>query len=222
MTEGDGSMAQSNNKNVQVRLKLSTLKPDGCVTLASVVAQKAPKSAIYGSNPAVKDAADKAVKSGAELGAAATDMQDAELKLAAAKSALGTAQGKFTRDMLCFKSVAEANCETAAELNDLGFNQRSPKAAPGPLTAPDSIVAKAGKEKGSMLVHARGAGRASAYVAEISVDPVGPGTWQTIPGSGARRTLTGYVSGGKYWVRFRSVRANEESAWSEAVSAVAR
>jgi hypothetical protein len=115
---------------------------------------------------------------------------------------------------------------TDAELNELGFNlgfnQRPPKAAAAALTVPDSIVLKAGKEQGSMTAQCKRGGRSSACVAEISVDPVGPGTWQTIPGSGARRMLSGYVSGACYWVRFRAVRANEESAWSAPVAGAAR
>jgi len=207
---------------IQVKLNLSALDIDGRIALSSMLAKAAPQSAVYGSNPFLKGAADKAVQRGDDLQAAATAAHNAEMKLSAAKAAVVVAEARFDRDVLCLKSAAEATCTTEAELNDLGFNRRQPKAAPEPLTAPESIVAKMGKDKGTMVVQAKRVGRVSTYVAEISPDPIGPATWQSIPGTGVRRTLSGYQSGAQYWVRFRSVRANEESAWSDPVPVVAR
>ena len=207
---------------IQVKLNLSDLGIDGRVTLSSVLAKAAPQSALYGSNPFVKDAANKAIQSGADLEAAVTEVHNAELKLAAARAAIVTAGAQFDKDVLCLKSAAEANCKSEGELNDLGFNRRPPKAAPEPLSAPEAIVTRMGKEKGTMVVQAKRVGRVTTYAAEISADPIGPSTWQPIPGTGARRTLSGYQSGAQYWVRFRAVRASEESAWSNPASVIAR
>jgi hypothetical protein len=210
-------------KNLKVDLNLSELSIDGRVARTSLIEDAAPQSAMYAANPAVKDAADKTINSGKALKLTAAAVQNAELKVTMAKADLAEAELQLEKDMLCFKSVAEANCKTEAELNELGFNRRAPKAAPAPLTPPDSILAKPGKEKGSMIVQAKRAGRSfGGYIAEISAEPVGPGTWQLIPGTGARRVLSGHVSGAQYWVRFRAVSATEQSAWSAAVPAVAR
>jgi hypothetical protein len=216
-------MARAHKVNVlRVDLKLSGLGIGERLTLASLVATVAPQSSVYGANPAVQSAVDKAIQSGVALEETVTDMRNMEMKLAAAKATVAATQAQFDKDMLCLKSVVEANCKTEVELNGVGFNRRAPKAAPGALVAPVSIVFKPGKEKGSMVATARRVGRVSTYAAEISANPVGPDTWQPIPGVGARRTLTGYVSGGTYWLRFRSVRATAESAWSDPVAAVAR
>jgi hypothetical protein len=216
-------MAQAQKAKVlQIKLNPSMLNTGDRIKLASVLTQMTPKSAVYASTPALKEVADKTLASGAAVQAAAIDVNDAELTLAAARSVLAATQTEFDKDVLCFKSVAEHSCKTEDEINGLGFNRRGPKAAPAALTPPDSIVVKEGKEKGSMVVHVQRAGRGGAFKAEISPDPVGPGTWQSIPGTGGRRMLTGYVSGASYWIRFRSVRANEESAWSNPVVAVAR
>jgi hypothetical protein len=215
-------MAQLHKVNgIQVELKLSTLSIEDRVSQAAVLAKMAPQSALYAANAAVKDTADTVIQGGVALQGAATEVQNLEMMLAAAKSVLMAVGTQYDKKMLCFKSALEANCNTDAELNALGFNRRRPKAAAA-LTAPDAIVLKPGKEQGSMIAQAKRVGRSFTYVAEISADPVGSGTWQTIPGSGARRTLSGYVSGACYWVRFRSVRANEESAWSAPAAGAAR
>jgi hypothetical protein len=206
---------------IQVNLGLSRLGIDGRKKLLSVIAQAAPQSGLYSADPVLKDAADKVIESGAGLEAAEKTLNGAEQSAVTAKSGLVAAQELFDKDLLFFKSAAETKCKTEKELNDLGFNRRS-RAASVPLSAPEAIVAKPGKEKGSMIVRAKRVGSISTYAAEISADPIGPSTWQAIPGSGGRRMLAGYVSGARYWVRFKALRANEESPWSEAVSTVAR
>jgi hypothetical protein len=207
---------------IQVELKLSELGTSGRVELSTQLTNAAPQSAIYGSNAFVKDAVDKVIQSGADLEAAVAAAQNAEVKLAVAKTTIVTAQAQFDKDLLCLKSAAEAKCGSEEELKELGFNRKPPKAAPAALAAPELIITKMGKVKGSMMIHAKRVGRISTYIAEISPDPIGPGSWQPIPGTGVRRTLTGYQSGAHYWVRFRAVSAKEESAWSEPAIAVAR
>jgi hypothetical protein len=216
-------MAQAHKvDDIQVNLKLSELDTAGKVALASLIAGSAPKSDIYADNPFVKDAADKVIKCGADLEAATKEADSAEMKANSAKAAVAVNEARFDKAALCFKTAAEASCTTEVELNDLGFNRRPPKAAPLALTAPTAIVTRMGKEKGTMVVQAKRVGRIATYLAEISPDPIGPGSWQQIPGTGTRRTLSGYQSGAHYWVRFRTVRANEESAWSEPAMAIAR
>jgi len=50
----------------------------------------------------------------------------------------------------------------------------------------------------------------SKFGAQVSVDPIGPTTWQDLASTGKRRTVTGHPSGTLVWVRFRTVRGQAQ------------
>jgi hypothetical protein len=52
-----------------------------------------------------------------------------------------------------------------------------------------------------------------SFAAEVSTDPIGAATWQTLPGSGKQRRLSGYALGTRLWVRFAAVRYGQQGPW---------
>jgi hypothetical protein len=51
----------------------------------------------------------------------------------------------------------------------------------------------------------------------MSTDPIGAATWQTLPGTGKQRRLSGYASGTRLWVRFAAVRYGVQGPWCNPV-----
>jgi hypothetical protein len=63
-------------------------------------------------------------------------------------------------------------------------------------------------------VSVQGKGPLGNFVAQVSTDPIGPATWQPLPGNGKQRTLSGYATGTKLWVQFAQVRWGLQGPWS--------
>ena len=86
---------------------------------------------------------------------------------------------------------------------------------------PGPLVAIPGKVQGRARAAIAAPGKLpGSFAAEVSTDPVGAATWQTLPaGSGKQRRLSGYASGTKLWVRFAAVRYGVQGPWCTPVLA---
>ena len=89
-------------------------------------------------------------------------------------------------------------------------------APPSPVT----VTTASGNVIGGAIAHCKAHRGIKIYRLEISAD--GGNTWTEVPGTYARRKITGLVSGTKYLVRFATVRGNQQSAWSLPVPVIAR
>ncbi len=114
-----------------------------------------------------------------------------------------------------FKTAVENNATSAQDVTGMGLTLlsvlKSSKTVP---PAPGLILVYPGKVHGKARVVVDGKGYLGTFVAQVSPDPPGAGTWLYLPGTGKQRLLSGYASGTKLWVQFAQVRWGLQSAWS--------
>jgi hypothetical protein len=121
----------------------------------------------------------------------------------------------FDLELDTFKTLAENNAASAEDVTGLGLAiltvSRSSRTPPDP---PAALIVKIGRAHGRARVAVQGKGRLGNFVAQVSPDPIAPGSWSPLPGNGKERTLSGYPTGTKLWVQFAAVRWGLQSAWS--------
>jgi hypothetical protein len=216
------TMSNANHRGpLQILLNVSKMDTGSRIQLAALIAQFAPQSAVYAANPLLKEAVDAVLQAGVTLDAASKDTDAQKQAYLASIVIRDTVQGQFDAHAAVLKASAQNVCKTEQDIQSLGLHRRPAKAAPAPLVPPKVIIAQPGKEKGSISVHALRMPGLTKYVAEICDGPT-PGNFQPLPGTTARRTLVGYVSGQQYWIRYATERGVTRSAWSEPVPVVAR
>jgi hypothetical protein len=144
-----------------------------------------------------------------------------EAKLAADKAALTTLRATYDRDYNLFIDVAEHDAKNEQDLQAMNLKPLPTKATMTTLSTPELInivPPKKGHGYSTASVHETGKTR-HRYVAQSSIDPYGPATWQLLPGTGKTRRLTG-APGTKVWVRFALVHRQQQSDWSAPVLVV--
>jgi hypothetical protein len=138
---------------------------------------------------------------------------EAQLKNSAAVRDLS--RDVLDREIDTFKTLAENNATSEADLTGLGFELLNPsKGSKTQPDAPAAVMVKIGRAHGKARVAVQGKGDLGNFVAQVSTDPIGPATWQMLPGNGKQRTLSGYPTGTKLWVQFAQVRWGLQSPWS--------
>jgi hypothetical protein len=206
---------------MQVKLNLAELGITGRLALIAIIAKFAPQSALYASNAEVKSAVDGVIGHGPTLGASA---DDAEAKRKAATTSVVAREVEVAAtdaDIDVFRAVAEKVCKTEADLHSLGVSRRA-RVTGVPVQVPEHVLASpAKKARGGIFAHAQRIAGLTKYICAISLDPVTPTSWQVLPGTAARRTITGLESGKTYWVRFATERGSSRSDWSIAVQCIA-
>ena len=95
---------------------------------------------------------------------------------------------------------------------------RGPAVIPVP---PETVTAIPAKKVKGILAHAVKIPGLYKYYCSISTDPTSTGTYTTLNGTAARRTITGLVSGQGYWIKYCTERGSVRSAWSNPVYCVA-
>ena len=210
-------------KAVRIEAAFSTMSNADIIDTAAQIGKTALKSAKY-KIVAVKSAVDAVVEDGVELAAAAADATAKQQAADVAKLARDTLRQKANRDAGLLVKAAETNCTTDAEVHSLGLSPRAQNtnSSAGPPPAPTQVTVASGDVVGGASVHCKSVKGVTVYRVEVSPDPMGPNTFVEVPGTYARRKLTGLVSGGKYWVRVACVRGNRQGEWSTPVMVIAR
>jgi len=187
------------------------------VNLAGAVGVAAPISALYNQHPAVKAALDAFIAAGVSLGGATTVVRDLEQKLGVAKETVDLSRTLFGQASTVARTTVETTATTLEEVASVGLTGRFGRAPAKAIAPPTGVAIHLGKKHGQFRASAVYTGRAK-YGAQVSTDPVGPATWQDLPGSGKERTVMGHPSGTLVWVRFRTLGKNSASEWCTPVA----
>jgi hypothetical protein len=107
----------------------------------------------------------------------------------------------------------ESLATTVEQATALGVVGRIGKPTSAPLAAPEGVIVTLGRKHGQFRVSAKSSIRGERFGAQVSIEPIGPATWQDVPGTGKARLITGHATGSLVWVRFRAVRGQEQSDW---------
>ncbi len=114
-----------------------------------------------------------------------------------------------------FRTLVENNATNAGDVTSMGLALLTlATASRTPPDPPAALLVRLGKVHGKARVVVDGKGYLGTFAAEVSTDPIGAGTWSSLPGTGKQRKLAGYASGTKLWVHFAAVRFGMQSAWS--------
>ena len=217
----DGHLPDTFTPEINIS-KLTRAQKTGLVAL---IEQFAPNSALYTANASLKAATDDLIVKAADL---STKNQDATTKQQAfftAVTARGTSEVAVDNALEVFKSNAKTYCKSEQDLKNLGVSRKLPKKEKGPpaaLVAPATVTGKPGKALGSIDTQAKRIAGLSKYILAISVSPITPTSFEVLAGTASKRTLTGYVSGQQYWIRYCTERGQLRSAWSAPILVTAR
>jgi hypothetical protein len=215
--------AMSKHKQLMMRiaLNLASLGINGRTALAKLVLKFAPQSAIYLSNPTIKDLADKVVAGGADVEAKQTDVDIKRKAYLSAVVARDTSDGQLCVDIVTYKDAARAVCKTPQDLEALAL-AHTPKPPQIQLTVPEGLTAKTGKAKGTFDGQCKRIAGLGKYICQVSADPITPTSWVDQPGTASKRVFSGFESGKGYWIRFCTERGQHRSGWSDPVYVIAR
>ena len=198
-----------------VELALSTLESDIAAreVLVLNIEKLAPASPLF-ANPAmqkaVSDLSASFVAFKAKVATAAASAKQHALDAAAQVDA----RNVNDKALILVKALTESGAQSVGDIQSMAFTPRVGRPPPPPLVAPPSIdvtMGKAGHGKIKVAAHEVGKAR-RRYVAQLSPDPIGPGTWAAIAGSGKSRWITG-KSGTSVWVRFAMMSRQLQSDW---------
>ncbi len=121
----------------------------------------------------------------------------------------------FDLALVTFKTAVENNASSAEDVTGMGLSLlnvlKNSKTAP---PQPGLVLVYTGKVHGKARVVVDGKGYLGSFIAQVSPDPVGVGTWASLPGTGKERKLSGYPSGTKLWVQFAQIRWGLQGPWS--------
>lgn len=186
---------------------------------ARSVKTAAPKSPVYQNDPEVKATCDAVVTAGAKVETAEQKVKDLELACTQARDERDAAIVAFDAVYGVCVSRIELAAPTAAEVHGLGFLVRERNSYM--LAPPVAIVARYDADKKQIRVqihHAPGMGMA---VTEICLEGTEPQAWNRLPGIGSRPVVPNPAPG-TYLVRAASVRASEQSEFTEPVTVTVR
>jgi hypothetical protein len=120
----------------------------------------------------------------------------------------------FDRELSNYRTLVENNATSAADITGMGLTLLTVNKASTLLPSPPAaLLVIPGKVHGKARVLVQGKGYLGHFAAQMSPDPIGAGTWSTLPGSGKERKLSGYASGTRVWVQFATVVRGIQSAW---------
>ena len=204
----------------QIKLNLSQLGVPGRLTFLALLAKFAQNSTQYAGNATYKAAVDKAVAHTTTLTSADNTAETAKKAATVAIGARDTEIAATDGDITVLRALAETILVTDADFQTNGWNRlvRGPAVIPVP---PETVTAIPAKKVKGILAHAVKIAGLNKYYCAISSDPTSTGTYTTLNGTAARRTITGLVSGQGYWIKYCTERGSVRSAWSNPVYCVA-
>jgi hypothetical protein len=214
-------MAKQKNKPTKLHVDASMHKSTVTtrITAGTKVASTAPKSAVYQSVAVVKQAADDVSTTTAALQTSNENVVTAEAALAAARSVRDATILTFDTKYELFATTVEANVTTEQEVTGLGATLAARTLHP--LEAPLGVKVTYDDAKGLIKVRVTPAPGLRQVVLEMSAEPITATSWETLPGYGLRRSLSGYAAG-TYWLRVASMRKSQQSAFTAPVSVVVK
>jgi hypothetical protein len=152
---------------------------------------------------------------GVALSTAATAAAANKALYEASLSTRDLARATFDRELDTYKTLVENNAAVAGDVTSMGLSLLTvATASHTPPDPPAALIVRIGKQHGKARVRVAGKGKLGTFVAQASTDPIGAGTWSSLPGTGKQRKLAGYASGTRLWVQFAAVRFGMQSAWS--------
>jgi hypothetical protein len=152
---------------------------------------------------------------GTALSLAATAAAASRALYEANVSTRDLARVTLDRELDTYKTLVENNAATAGDVTSMGLSLLTvATASRTPPDPPAALIVRIGKQHGKARVLVAGKGKLGTFVAQASTDPIGSGTWWSLPGIGKQRKLSGYASGTRLWVQFAAVRFGMQSAWS--------
>jgi hypothetical protein len=119
---------------------------------------------------------------------------------------------------VCIAQVQQC-AATPEDVQSMGFGVFSPVSYA--LVVPPSVQAKYDPVRNVIYVRVERAPGIRACTLEVSQTPADPASWQRLPGLGTSRKLPGYAAG-THWFRAASVRATEQSAFTDPVSVIVK
>jgi len=212
-------------KTFEPQITLSQLSRAHKISLIALISQFAPASTLYAANPPLKAAVDDLIVKGSECDTKEKDALAKQQAFFSAVTARGASETALDTALEVFKSNAKAFCKSEQDLKDLGVSRKltqKEKGPPVPLVAPATVTAKPGKKLGSIDAYAVRIAGLTKYILAISPNPITPSSFEILPGTAAKRTSEGYVSGQQYWIRYCTERGQERSEWSAPVLVTAR
>jgi hypothetical protein len=158
---------------------------------------------------------------------------DLETKFNDAQGARQTAQQKTTLQNTADRDadlaitqlaayVENTSAGDAAKIQSAGMDVRAAGAPVGALPAPAALSATVGDNDGEIDLDWDNVKGATSYTVQRSPDPITPTSWQqAIIVTKSKGTVTGLVSGTKYWFRVAAVGAAGQGAWSDPATKIA-
>jgi len=204
---------KSKSQNLHVILPLGQMSDKERADLGTTVGNMAPSSPLYAQHPQLQPAVSDVASLSTALKADDASVVHDEAQLASSREGRDTTRTKFDRAMWVFTSLVENLALTVDQAAQLGLTARVGKAPPAPLAPPEGVIVKLGRKHGQFRASVKTTQKNGRFGAQISTDPVGPTTWQELPGAGRSRLIGGHPSGTLVWVRFRALRGQQQSDW---------
>ena len=197
----------------RVALSTQTLTDAARANIVTGIEKVSKQSALL-QVPAIATSFSSLTTKASALATSVADVTATEKQLRSSVSQRDSARDAFDRELVSLKTLVENNAASEGDVTGMGFSLLvTAKASKTPPAPPAGLVVKIGKTHGMARVSVQGNGDRGRYVAEVSPDPAGDGTWSPLPGTGRERRLSGYASGTKLWVRFATVRYAMQSDW---------
>jgi hypothetical protein len=205
---------------VHVLLTLQDYTDSQLTALGQSIVKLAPQSQLYQQVPGLQPIVGKIGQQYGMLDGANVAIVKAEAELVGLRETRDVARDQLEKSMTGLRGLVESNAVTVSDANALGLDARIGRPPITPLLPPETVIVRLGKKHGQFIVSAKSSLRQAKFGAQLSTDPIGPATWQDLPGSGKQRTVKGHASGTVLWVRFRTLRGAVQSDWCAPVSVV--
>jgi hypothetical protein len=210
---------QHHKDAVHVVLRLEDYTDAQLTALGQSIVQLAPQSPLY-QVPGLPAVVGRLDQQNTTLNGANAAIVKALAELVAMKETRDVARDQLEKCLVGLRGLVESNAVTVADANAIGLDARIGRPPAAPLVPPETVIVLLGKKHGQFTVSAKSNLRHAQFGAQLSTDPIGPATWQDLPGHGKRRVVNGHASGTLLWVRFRTLRGREQSDWCAPVSVV--
>jgi hypothetical protein len=118
--------------------------------------------------------------------------------------------------------VENASGGDEATILSSGLSVRSKATPVGSMSAPQGLSLTAGDKEGQLDGGWDPVRGAKTYIAEVCLDPITPTGWKSAGvTTKSSITITGLVSGSKYWVRVAAIGAAGQGPWSDPATKIA-
>jgi hypothetical protein len=205
-------MAKNLAPRVPILLALTRMSDADLHDLADTIKKAAPTSKLCSQNPAMAASAATIDTKAAAFDADNQTVAEDRRKLVLDIAAEALTRTALVAELRTYATLATNGALLPADLQGAGLTYRDTVVAKLPPGTPGLIDVLPSKVHGKVrvAVHETGTGRRQ-YVAQQSLDGT---NWTPLGlGHGKMRTVTG-TSGTKVWVRFASIRGEQQSDWS--------